>query len=76
MERTIQCGVCHGADLKGIGPIPPLAGRSPSYLARQIYDFQKGARHGSWSPLMKKAVEKLTDEDIVYITAYLASLQP
>ncbi len=74
--KSVQCGVCHGADLKGIGPIPPLAGRSPSYLARQIYDFQHGARHGSWSPLMKKAVEKLNDEDIVDITAYIASLQP
>lgn len=74
--KTVQCGVCHGADLKGIGPIPPLAGRSPSYLARQIYDFQHDARHGSWSPLMKKAVEKLSDEDIVYVTAYIASLQP
>ncbi len=72
--KTMQCGICHGPDMKGIGPIPPLAGRSPSYLARQIYDFQHGARHGSWSPLMKKAVEKLSEEDTVDIVAYLASL--
>jgi cytochrome c553 len=25
---------------------PALAGRSPSYLARQLYDFQQGARRG------------------------------
>jgi cytochrome c553 len=74
--KTIQCGTCHGEDMKGLGPLPPLAGRSPSYLARQIYDIQKGARNGSWTPLMKKAVEKLTDEDIVNICAYLASLNP
>jgi cytochrome c553 len=72
--KTVQCGICHGVDLKGLGPIPPLAGRSPSYIARQIYDIQHDARHGSWAPLMKKAVEKLSDEDIVSITAYLASL--
>lgn len=37
--KTIQCGICHGANLEGIGPVPPLAGRSPSYIARQIYDI-------------------------------------
>jgi cytochrome c553 len=71
--KTVQCGICHGANLEGLGPIPPLAGRSPSYLARQIYDIQHGARNGPWSPLMQRAVEKLTSEDIVAITAYIAS---
>jgi cytochrome c553 len=28
MGKTTQCGVCHGADLKGLGPVPGLAGRS------------------------------------------------
>jgi cytochrome c553 len=28
--KTIQCGICHGPDLKGLGPVPALAGRSPS----------------------------------------------
>ena len=56
--------------------VPPLAGRSPSYLAREIFDIQQGTRVGSYPlmPLMKKAVEKLTAEDIIDITAYLASL--
>jgi cytochrome c553 len=60
-----------------MGPdIPPLAGRSPSYLAREIFDIQQGMRAGSYPvmPLMKKAIEKLTAEDIIDITAYLASL--
>ena len=42
--KTIACGTCHGADLKGIGPVPPLAGRSPSYLTRQMFDMQQGFR--------------------------------
>jgi cytochrome c553 len=71
--KTVQCGLCHGANLEGVGPVPPLAGRSPSYLARQIYDMQQGARHGLWTPLMQKPVEKLTSEDIVAIVAYIAS---
>ncbi len=71
--KTLACGECHGPNLEGLGPVPPLAGRSPSYLARQIYDIQHGARHGLWSPLMQGAVAKLTDSDIVAICAYIAS---
>ena len=36
--RRVACGTCHGADLKGLGPVPPLAGRSPSYTVRQLFD--------------------------------------
>ena len=77
LGRATACVTCHGQDLRGMGPdIPPLAGRSPSYLAREIFDIQQGTRVGSYPlmPLMKKAIEKLTAEDIIDITAYLASL--
>jgi cytochrome c553 len=74
--KTTQCGVCHGADLKGLGPIPGLAGRSPSYLARQMYDMRQGTRNGTWTQLMKPVVAKLSDEDILDIVAYTASLKP
>jgi cytochrome c553 len=75
-NRTVACGVCHGSDLKGLGPVPSIAGRSPSYLARQLYDMQRGVRAGEWSPLMKSAVAKLTPDDLVSIAAYAASRQP
>ncbi len=74
--KTIPCVVCHGQDLRGMGDIPPLAGRSPSQMARQIYDFKTGARNGTNAALMKGPVRNLTDTDIVNITAYLASLKP
>ena len=72
--RTLACGTCHGDDLRGLGPVPGIAGRSPSYLARQMYDMQVGARRGEWTALMKPVVAKLTEEDDVNVTAYLASL--
>ena len=28
--KTAPCTICHGPDLRGVGPIPPIAGRSPS----------------------------------------------
>ncbi|MEQ1760285.1 MAG: c-type cytochrome [Vicinamibacterales bacterium] len=71
--RTVACGSCHGADLQGMGPVPGLAGRSPSYIARQMYDIKSGARKGEWAALMKPVVDKLTDEDYVSISAYIAS---
>src|SRR5262249_33675292 len=74
--RTEACGTCHGADLKGLGPVPGIAGRSPSYLVRQMYDMQTGERHGEWADLMKPVVAKLTDEDLIDIAAYVASLLP
>jgi len=74
--RTIACGVCHGADLKGLGAVPPLAGRSPSYTVRQLFDLQHGTRRGPWAPLMQAAVQKLTLDDMVAIAAYTASREP
>ena len=74
--KTIACGTCHGSDLKGLGPVPPLAGRSPSYTVRQLFDLQQGVRKGPWSPLMKAAVEKLTIDDMIAIAAYTSSREP
>ena len=58
--KTVACGICHGPDLKGLGPIPGLAGRSPSYIVRQLYDFKTGTRAGAWSALMAPVVEELS----------------
>jgi cytochrome c553 len=74
--RTTQCAVCHGSDLTGLGPVPGIAGRSPSYVARQLYDMQQSARKGEWADLMKPVVAKLTDDDILAIAAYTASRTP
>jgi cytochrome c553 len=41
--NTVQCAPCHGQDLKGLGPLPSIVGRSPSYMFRQLYDFAHGA---------------------------------
>src|SRR6185295_15446129 len=74
--KTAACSVCHGADLRGLGPVPSIAGRSPSQMGRQLWDMQHGARNGPWTQLMKPVVSKLTEEDLVSISAYLASLKP
>jgi cytochrome c553 len=73
---TTPCVTCHGPDLKGIGSVPGIAGRSPSYLVRQLYDFQQHARAGSAGTLMWPVVEKLSHDDMISLAAYVSSLRP
>ena len=74
--KTIACATCHGPDLMGLVDVPGIAGRSPSYLVRQLYDLQQGTRKGASSPLMQPIVLNLTGDDMVAIAAYVASLVP
>lgn len=73
LAAKLDCAGCHGIGLKG-ADAPGIAGRSPSYLARQLYDFQQGARHGEMAAAMQPIVKKLTAADIVNLAAYAASL--
>jgi len=70
---AFACVTCHGPDLRGMGDAPPIAGRSPSYLVRQLYDFKTGARSGAMSTLMKPVVESLTTSQMTDVAAYLAT---
>jgi len=72
--KSTRCSVCHGGDLQGIGPVPGIAGRSPSYIARQLHDMQQGTRKGPWVILMQPVLEKMTGDDILNVTAYVSSL--
>jgi cytochrome c553 len=74
--KTIQCTICHGTDLRGIGNVPGLAGRSAIYIFRQLYDIQHGARKGNSVALMQPVVAKLTQDDMIDLAAYMASRMP
>ncbi len=69
-NKTLRCAACHGRDLKGLGKVPALAGRSPSYIVRQLYDIQSGSRSGAAVQKMKPAIAKLTVDDMAAIAAY------
>lgn len=75
-DGAAPCRTCHGQDLRGVGDVPPLAGRSPSYLARQLYDIRHGTRHGPVVAPMLPEVAHITPRDRIAIVAYLASLPP
>jgi cytochrome c553 len=73
--KTTACGTCHGLNLTGVvgADVPPIAGRSPSYLVRQLWDIQQGTRNGSQAQLMKLVVANLTPDDLIAIASYVAS---
>ena len=74
--KTIQCDICHGDRLTGLGEVPRLAGLQPVYLARQLITMQNGSSAGENAALMKKVVAKLSEDDIIALSAYLGSLPP
>jgi len=74
--KTVACAICHGDGLKGLGDVPRLANIHPIYVVRQLYNIQVGANASSAAGLMKKVVKDLTEDDMVAIAAYTASLEP
>ena len=74
--KTVQCALCHGEGLTGLGEVPRLAGLQPLYVARQLFDMRYGSSAGKAAELMKRVVTNLSDDDIIAISSYLGSLPP
>jgi cytochrome c553 len=75
-DKTTACVACHGADLKGSGDVPAIAGRHTGYIVRQLYFFQSGDRSAPDAAPMQAVVANLTEHDMLVVAAYLASLDP
>ncbi len=74
--KTVPCGICHGQTLQGQGEAPAIAGRHPNYIVRQLWNIQNGDRAGLSAAQMTRVVEKLSNDDMLAIAAYAASLTP
>jgi cytochrome c553 len=84
--KTVACGTCHGPTLQGMtvqgktlqdmGDVPAITGRHPNYIVRQLWNIQNGDRTGPSAALMRPVVEKLGNDDMLAIAAYLASRAP
>jgi cytochrome c553 len=70
------CAACHGPGLQGLGLIPPLAGRSPTYILRQLVAFKTGSRDGVAGAPMKGVVAGMKINNMIDVAAYAGSLQP
>jgi len=68
------CNGCHGANgISNTKAIPNLAGQRAGYLYREMRAYQSGARADSTMP---GAVKFLSDDALVKVAAYYASLEP
>jgi cytochrome c553 len=76
VRPSVACASCHGAALRGVGAIPGLAARSPSYLLRQLLAFKVGARVGQTGAPMQPVAASLQLGDMIDAVAYAASLPP
>ncbi|MBU1214761.1 MAG: c-type cytochrome [Gammaproteobacteria bacterium] len=67
------CFQCHGAKGQGISPdFPQIAGQPARYITVQIANWKSGARSNDSVGLMKSVADKMTDEQIKAVAAYLS----
>ncbi len=74
--KTTACATCHGDNLQGKDDVPAIAGRSPVYIARQLYSFKNDVRKGPMAEIMKGVASKLEDNDVIAISAYVSNTNP
>jgi cytochrome c553 len=68
------CSACHGANgVSSVKDVPNLAGQRPAYLYTELRAYQTGARGNS---TMASVVKFLSDDALVKVAAYYASLDP
>ncbi len=68
------CAGCHGANgISSTKGVPHLAGQRPGYLYLELRAYQSGARGDS---AMGGAVKPLSNDALVKVAAYYASLDP
>lgn len=71
---STSCAGCHGADGINTNPgVPNLAGQRAAYLYIEMKAYQSGARGDS---AMNNAVKFLSDDAMIKVAAYFASLDP
>jgi cytochrome c553 len=74
--NALPCESCHGPTLRGVGGIPPLAGRSPTYIVRELIRFRLGQRTNPGAAPMRLEASRLTLKDMIDVAAYAASREP
>lgn len=69
------CFKCHAPGGVGVAPsFPPLAGQHVGYTVSQLQAWKAGKRTNDPLLLMKTVAEKLSDDDMRAVAAYLATL--
>ncbi|MEO7965783.1 MAG: c-type cytochrome [Gemmatimonadaceae bacterium] len=70
------CASCHGPRLRGVALVPPIAGRSPGYILRQLLSFHEGTRTAATGAPMREVVAALTLDEMIALAAYVSARSP
>ena len=69
----VLCTMCHLGGFKGQNEIPRVAGQWPEYIMKQLRDFKTRTRTND-AGNMTSVARTISDEDIVDLAHYVASL--
>jgi cytochrome c553 len=73
------CGTCHGADAKGTGPFPRLAGQLHDYMFNKLVNWSKERGQDPAKPdtsaIMEPIAHGLNQQQIKAVAAYLNYLE-
>ena len=75
--RNIEiCAACHGVDGSGVGYdyVPIIAGTPASHLEEALFAYKDGARNCVGVPVMCDTITPLSDEEIVEMAEYYATM--
>jgi len=73
LAKQFKCKKCHNSDGISDDPeTPSIAGQRATYMYKQMHDYKAGVRE---SRDMKKAMRKVSDEDMVHIAAWYNTLE-
>jgi cytochrome c553 len=71
------CSSCHGESMMGIAPaVPGLLGLPRDYIAAQVGAWKGGSRHALAPDCMAKVANKLTQQEVDAVSAWLAEQLP
>ena len=72
-SAEVLCTMCHLGEFSGQNEVPRVAGQHPAYVIKQLKEFKNGTRTND-AGTMSSVAKTLSDEDIVNLAHYLASL--
>jgi cytochrome c553 len=74
-KQSATCIACHNP--QGNNPMwPKLEGQQADYLLQQLRQFKLGANGRRNNPIMYGIVANLTDQDLIALSEYYASMEP
>ena len=73
LAKKYRCKKCHNDDgVSDDEEVPSIAGQRATYMYKQMHDFKNKIRENKD---MYKAMRKLTEQDMVHVSAWFASLE-